>query len=151
MADKVIFGSDHAGLHLRAEAVKAARESGHEIEDLGPAGTDSVDYPDYAAKVAHAVAEGRARFGVLVCGTGIGMCISANKVHGIRAASCGSEFEARMARAHNDANVLCLGERVVGAGLGASIVKAFLEAKFEGGRHERRVQKIAALEKQEPR
>src|SRR5262249_45756354 len=110
MGDKVIFGSDHAGLHLRAEAVKAARELGCGVEGLGPSPGDSVDYPDYAARVARAVAEGKARFGVLVCGTGLGMAIAANKVAGVRAAACTSEFEARMARAHNDANVLCLGE-----------------------------------------
>ena len=148
MGDKVVFGSDHAGLHLRAEAAKAARELGYDVEDLGPLTSESVDYPDYAKKVSQAVVEGRARFGVLVCGTGIGMAISANKVRGIRAATCTSEFEARMARAHNDANVLCLGERVVGAGLGAAVLKAFLEAKFEGGRHQRRVEKIAALERE---
>ena len=147
MADKVVFGSDHAGLHLRPEAVKHAKELGFEVEDLGPMTADSVDYPDFAKKVAQTVASGRARLGVLVCGTGIGMAISANKVHGVRAATCTSEFEARMARAHNDANVLCLGERVVGVGLGLTILKAFLETKFEGGRHQRRVEKIAALEK----
>jgi ribose 5-phosphate isomerase B len=147
MGDKVIFGSDHAGLHLRAEAVKVARELGCEVEDLGPASAESVDYPDYAARVARAVADGKARFGVLVCGTGLGMSIAANKVAGVRAATCSSEFEARMARAHNDANVLCLGERVVGVGLGGSVLRAFLETAFEGGRHERRLEKIRALEK----
>jgi len=147
MADKVIAGSDHAGLTLRAEAVKVARAAGLEVQDLGPFTGDSVDYPDYARQVAEAVAGGRARFGILVCGTGIGMSISANKVKGIRAANCATEFEARMARAHNDANVLCLGERVVGLGLGGSIVKTFLETPFEGGRHARRVQKIMDLER----
>jgi ribose 5-phosphate isomerase B len=147
VADRVVAGSDHAGLALRAEAVRVARSKGLEVDDLGPFSGDSVDYPDYAREVAEAVAAGRARFGVLVCGTGIGMSIAANKVHGARAAHCTTEFEARMARAHNDANVLCLGERVVGLGLGAAIVAAFLDAPFEGGRHERRVEKIAALEK----
>ncbi len=147
MADKVIAGSDHAGLALRAEAVKVAKAAGFDVEDLGPFSGDSVDYPDYAKQVADAVAAGRARLGVLVCGTGIGMSIAANKVKGIRAAHCTCELEARMARAHNDANVLCLGERVVGLGLGGAIVKAFLEATFEGGRHERRVQKMRDLER----
>ncbi|HYQ80366.1 MAG TPA: ribose 5-phosphate isomerase B [Anaeromyxobacteraceae bacterium] len=146
MADKVIFGSDHAGLALRAEAIRVAREKGFEVEDVGPFSGDSVDYPDYARTVAEAVASGRARFGVLVCGTGIGMSISANKVKGVRAASCTSEYQARMARAHNDANVLCVGERVVGAGLGGAVVAAFLAEPFQGGRHQRRVDKIAALE-----
>jgi ribose 5-phosphate isomerase B len=146
MSDKVIIASDHAGLKLRAEAVEAVKKAGFEVEDLGPQTAESVDYPDFAAKVATAVAAGKAKFGVLVCGTGIGMSISANKVRGVRAALCTSEFEARMSRAHNDANVLCLGERVVGVGLGTSIVKAFLEQPFEGGRHERRVQKIRDME-----
>jgi ribose 5-phosphate isomerase B len=147
MADRLIAGSDHAGLNLRREAVRVAREKGFEVEDLGPFSGDSVDYPDYALKVAQAVATGKARFGLLVCGTGIGMSIAANKVRGVRAAHCCTEFEARMARAHNDANVLCLGERVNGLGLGSAIVAAFLEQPFEGGRHQRRVDKIAALEK----
>jgi ribose 5-phosphate isomerase B len=146
MADKIVAGSDHAGLVLRPEAVKAAREVGFEVEDLGPASADSVDYPDFARRVAEAVAAGRARFGLLVCGTGIGMSIAANKVRGVRAAHCTSEYEARMARAHNDANVLCLGERVTGLGMGAAIVKAFLATPFEVGRHQRRVQKITDAE-----
>ncbi len=146
MADKVIFGSDHAGLGLRAEAIRVAREQGLEVDDLGPFSGDSVDYPDYARKVAEAVASGKARFGVLVCGTGIGMSISANKVKGVRAAHCTTEYEARMARAHNDANVLCIGERVLGAGQAGAVVSAFLAQPFEGGRHQRRVDKIRAME-----
>jgi ribose 5-phosphate isomerase B len=147
MADKVMAGSDHAGLALRAEAVKVAQAAGLEVEDLGPFSGESVDYPDYARQVAEAVASGRASAGILVCGTGIGMSIAANKVKGVRAAHCTSEYEARMARAHNDANVLCMGERVVGLGLGAAIVKAFLETSFEGGRHAGRVRKMADLER----
>jgi len=146
MAPPIVAGSDHAGLALRAEAVKAAREAGHEVVDLGPHDAASVDYPSYAAKVAAEVVSGRARLGILVCGTGIGMSIAANKVPGVRAAVCRTEYEARMARAHNDANVLCLGERVTGLGVGAAIVKAFLETPFEGGRHERRVGMIRDLE-----
>ncbi|HYG69635.1 MAG TPA: ribose 5-phosphate isomerase B [Anaeromyxobacteraceae bacterium] len=147
MADRVIAGSDHAGLALRAEAVKVARDAGFEVEDLGPFSGESVDYPAYAKRVADAVASGRARFGILVCGTGIGMSIAANKVKGVRAAHCTTEFEARMARAHNDANVLCIGERVVGLGLGAAIVKAWLGTAFEGGRHQRRVDQLNALDR----
>ncbi len=147
MADRIVVGSDHAGLALRAEVVRVARAAGLEVEDLGPFSGESVDYPDYAERVAGAVAEGRARLGVLVCGTGIGMSIAANKVKGVRAAHCTTEYEARMARAHNDANVLCIGERVVGLGLGAAVVKAFLETPFEGGRHQRRVDKISALDR----
>jgi ribose 5-phosphate isomerase B len=147
MADKVLTGSDHAGLALRAEAVKVAKAAGLEVEDLGPFSGESVDYPDYARKVAEEVAAARATVGILVCGTGIGMSIAANKVKGVRAAHCTTEYEARMARAHNDANVLCIGERVVGLGLGGAIVKAFLETSFEGGRHAGRVRKMADLER----
>jgi ribose 5-phosphate isomerase B len=147
MADKVLTGSDHAGLALRAEAVKVANAAGLEVEDLGPFSGESVDYPDYARKVAEEVAAARATVGILVCGTGIGMSIAANKVKGVRAAHCTTEYEARMARAHNDANVLCIGERVVGLGLGGAIVKAFLETSFEGGRHAGRVRKMADLER----
>ncbi len=143
---KIVAGSDHAGLGLRAEAIRTALQKGFEVEDLGPSSGDSVDYPDYARKVAEAVGSGKARFGILVCGTGIGMSISANKVKGVRAALCTSEYEARMARAHNDANVLCMGERVVGVGLAGAIVAAFLGEPFEGGRHQRRVDKIRDLE-----
>ena len=151
MADRVIAGSDHAGLALRSEAVKVAKAAGFEVEDLGPFSGDSVDYPDYAERVARAVAEGRARFGILVCGTGIGMSIAANKVRGVRAAHCTTEYEARMARLHNDANVLCIGERGVGLGLGGAIVRAFLETAFEGGRHARRVEKMNEMEQDRAR
>ena len=147
MADRIVFGSDHAGLGLRAEAVRVAREAGFDVEDLGPFSAESVDYPDYAGRVAALVASGKARLGVLVCGTGIGMSIAANKVKGIRAAHCTTEFEARMARAHNDANILCMGERVIGLGLGGAIVAAFLAQAFEGGRQQRRVDKISALDR----
>ena len=147
MAERVIAGSDHAGLHLRAEAIKVAQDAGYDVTDLGPFSGDSVDYPDFAKAVGEAVAAGRARLGILVCGTGIGMSISANKIRGVRAAHCVTEFDARMARAHNDANVLCMGERVIGPGVAAGIVKAFLETPFEGGRHERRVEKIRALDR----
>jgi ribose 5-phosphate isomerase B len=147
MADKLVAASDHAGLALRAEAIQAARARGVEVEDLGPFSADSVDYPDLAVRVGEALAAGRARFGLLVCGTGIGMSIAANKLPGVRAALCRTEYEARMARAHNDANVLCLGERVTGAGLGSAIVAAFLDTPFEGGRHARRVAKLTALDR----
>ncbi|MFP2961290.1 ribose 5-phosphate isomerase B [Myxococcus sp. 1LA] len=145
---KVILASDHAGLELRQELVAALTAHGVAHEDVGPATRDSVDYPDFAARVSRAVASGQATLGVLVCGTGIGMSIVANKHKGIRAALCTTEFEARMARAHNDANVLCLGQRVVGAGVGRAILEAFLSTAFEGGRHERRVQMIREAESQ---
>jgi ribose 5-phosphate isomerase B len=147
VTDRVVFGSDHAGLALRAEAVRVARAAGFEVEDLGPFTPESVDYPDFASRVGQAVAEGRARLGVLVCGTGIGMSIAANKLKGVRAAHCTTEYEARMARAHNDANVLCMGERVIGLGLGGAVVAAFLSQPFEGGRHQRRVDQISALDR----
>jgi ribose 5-phosphate isomerase B len=147
VTDRVVFGSDHAGLALRAEAVRVARAAGFEVEDLGPFTPGSVDYPDFASRVGQAVAEGRARLGVLVCGTGIGMSIAANKLKGVRAAHCTTEYEARMARAHNDANVLCMGERVIGLGLGGAVVAAFLSQPFEGGRHQRRVDQISALDR----
>lgn len=147
MADRVVAGSDHAGLSLRAEAVKVAKAKGFEVEDLGPHAPDSVDYPDFAVAVSRAVAEGKARFGILVCGTGIGMSMAANKIPGVRAALCHTEWEARMTRLHNDANVLCLGERVTGGGLGGAIVEAFLTTPFEGGRHQRRVDKLNALDR----
>ncbi|ADO73382.1 ribose 5-phosphate isomerase B [Stigmatella aurantiaca] len=143
---KIILASDHAGFELRQELVAALRERGASFEDAGPPSRESVDYPDFALKVARAVASGEYALGVLVCGTGIGMSIAANKQRGVRAALCSTEFEARMARAHNDANVLCLGQRVVGAGVARSILDAFLATPFEGGRHEKRVQKIRDAE-----
>lgn len=143
---KVIIASDHAGLELRRELVKALQESRIEVEDVGPTSSESVDYPDYARSVCLAVAEGRADRGVLVCGTGMGMAIMANKHRGIRAALCTDKFVARMSRAHNDANVLCLGQRVVGVGLARAILEAFLATPFEGGRHQKRLDKIREAE-----
>ena len=142
----VALASDHAGVDLKAELGEELKKQGHEVLDLGPATTASVDYPDFAVKVAQAITSGRANLGVLVCGTGIGMSITANKVHGIRAALCHTEFEARMSRMHNDANVLCLGQRVTGVGLANDILKAFLGASFEGGRHAGRLEKIRQVE-----
>ena len=143
---KIAIAADHAGLPLKRELVEALQSSGHEVKDFGTQSAQSVDYPDFAWEVARAVARPEVDRGVLVCGTGIGMSIVANKHRGVRAAVCTSEFEARMARAHNDANVLCLGQRVVGAGLARGILDAFLETAFEGGRHEKRVQKIRDVE-----
>jgi ribose 5-phosphate isomerase B len=148
---KVAVACDHAGLHLKAEAIAALKEMGHSAEDLGTNSEVSVDYPDFANVVAHGVAGGLFDRGVLVCGTGIGMSITANKHHGIRAAVCTTEFEARMARAHNDANVLCMGERVLGAGVAREIVRVFFTTSFEGGRHERRVAKIHDAEEKQGR
>lgn len=142
----IAIAADHAGLALKAELAAELGRLGHPVLDLGPADGAPVDYPDYAVKVTGAIAEGRAALGVLVCGTGMGMAITANKVRGIRAALCRTEFEARMSRSHNDANVLCLGQRVTGGGLALEILRAFLSASFEGGRHAARVDKIKAVE-----
>jgi ribose 5-phosphate isomerase B len=140
-------GSDHAGFRLKEALVKALRGWGDEVLDLGTRDAeDSVDYPDYGAAVGRAVAADAGALGVLVCGTGIGISIAANKVRGVRAAHLGDTFSATMSRRHNDANVACLGERVTGAGLAEEILRAFRDAAFEGGRHQRRVDKIGALD-----
>ena len=136
------FGGDHAGVGLKAEMIALARELGHEVTDHGTTSTDSVDYPDYAHTVARAVLADAESRGVLICGTGIGVSMAANRHAGIRAAVCHDVFSARATRAHNDANVLCMGARVVGPGLAGAILEAFLAGAFEGGRHERRVSKI---------
>lgn len=141
MANVLIAGSDHAGLALKRELTKLATELGYEVRDVGTHTSDSTDYPDYAHQVASAVAAGEG-LGLLVCGTGIGMSMAANRHAGVRSALCGDVFSAAQARQHNDANILCIGARVVGPGLASEILKAFLGASFEGGRHERRVQKI---------
>lgn len=146
---RIAIGSDHAGFHLKAELVEVLRQEGFHVDDLGTYSTESCDYPDSAKAVAEAVSDGRSDLGVLICGTGIGMSIAANKVPGIRAALCSETFSARMARAHNDANVLCLGARVVGPGLALDVVRAFVSGRFEGGRHQRRVDKIKAMERTE--
>ena len=143
----VALGADHAGWELK-EALKAwLMDSGYQVLDFGTHGPDSVDYPDYAAQVAEAVAVGKVARGVLVCGTGIGMAMAANKLLGIRAALCGDVFTARMSREHNDANVLTLGGRLTGREAGIEILRTWLESGFAGGRHARRVDKIAELER----
>ena len=141
MAKTLIVGSDHAGLELKRELSGVAAELDYEVVDIGTHNSDSTDYPDYAHQVASAVGRGEG-LGLLVCGTGIGMSMAANRHPGVRAAVCSDVFSASMTRQHNDANVLCIGARVVGGGLAAEILKAFLGASFEGGRHERRVKKI---------
>lgn len=139
---RLVFGSDHAGLELKKLLAEAAKASGHEVTDLGTHDHQSTDYPDWAKQVAEAVRDGRADRGVLVCGTGQGMAMTANKVPGVRAAVCSDVFSAKMAMQHNDAKVLCLGQRVLGGGLATEILTAWLHASFEGGRHANRVAKI---------
>lgn len=143
---KIAIGSDHAGYRLKGDVVALLEDLGHCAIDLGTYAEESVDYPEFAEKVAKAVSQGEADLGILVCGTGLGMAIAANKVRGIRAVTCGDTFSARASREHNDANVLCIGARVTGGGLALDIVRVWLESCFEGGRHQRRVSKIMDLE-----
>jgi ribose 5-phosphate isomerase B len=143
----IAIASDHGGYRLKGQIVKLVEKLGHSCHDLGPPNADAVDYPDYAQKAAKAVAEGVYDRGILICGTGQGMAMSANKLKGIRAAVCCDTYTARMSREHNDANVLCLGERVVGPGLAADIVRIWLESQFSAEeRHHRRIAKVHALE-----
>lgn len=145
---KVAIGSDHAGVELRKEIIAMIEELGMEVEDVGCECTTSVDYPDYAIPVAEKVANGEADRGILICGTGIGMSIAANKVKGIRCALVHDLFSAKATRQHNDSNVLAMGERVIGPGLALEIAKVWLTTEYEGGRHGRRVDKISQYEGQ---
>lgn len=140
---KIAVGSDHAGWTGKEALKSMLEERGFEVVDVGTDGERSVDYPDFAFEVGKRVADGRVGLGLLVCGSGIGMSIAANKVPGVRAATCTDPLSARLARQHNDANVLCLGTRITGPDLLADILASFLDARFEGGRHARRVGKIA--------
>ena len=142
MPKTVFLGSDHAGLELKTVVAAHLTAAGHTVVDLGPSEAKSVDYPDFAKAVCAKVLDAPGACGILICGTGIGMSMAANRIPGIRAALCVNEYLARMTRLHNDANVLCLGERVIGQGLAASIVDAFMDTAFEGGRHQRRVDLI---------
>ena len=138
----IVIASDHAGFELKARVIELLRGAGHEVRDLGPADSSPVDYPDFAHRVALAVASGEAERGVLICGTGIGMSMAANRHAGVRAALCHDAFTAEMARRHNDANVLCMGGRSTGPGVAEQIVRIFLDTPFEGGRHQRRTERI---------
>jgi len=140
---RIIVGADHAGLSLKDALAARLRERGWDVDDVGTSTADSVDYPDFGHRVARAIASGEHSLGLLVCGSGVGMSMSANRHEGVRAVVCSEPYSAQMARAHNDANVLCLGARVVGPGLAETILDAFLDGEFEGGRHARRVAKIA--------
>jgi ribose 5-phosphate isomerase B len=140
----IAVGSDHAGFALKAKVADWLREAGHEVLDLGTDGTASVDYPDFGRAVGEAVAGGRADRGVAICGSGIGISIAANRVKGARAALCMNGLMARLARQHNDANILALGERLIGEETARDCLTEFLNTDFEGGRHQRRVDKLGA-------
>ena len=144
---KVAISSDHGGNNLRKEIINLLTELDIEYIDYGPDSDASVDYPDYAVPVANAVVEGKADRGILICGTGIGMSSSANKIDGIRCALVHDVFSEKATRGHNDSNILAMGERVVGPGLAREIASAWLQTEFEGGRHERRIDKMMELEK----
>ena len=144
---KIIIACDHGGLELKNEIVMHLNKIGFEAVDIGTYTADSCNYPDYARALCSRIQSGEFELGILVCGTGIGMSMAANKHKGIRAACCSDTFSARMTRMHNNANVLCLGGRVVGAGLACDMVDLFINTEFEGGRHEARVQMLCDIEK----
>lgn len=143
---RVYLGSDHAGFELKEQVADVLRDLGHDVVDIGPYTDESVDYPDYAERVARAVASGEAPFGVLICGTGIGMAIAANKVPGIRAVQASDPEMAKMARMHNNANILTLPGRYIDKERAAEVLSVFLSTPFEGGRHQRRIDKIDQIE-----
>lgn len=146
VVDKIFIASDHGGFERKGEIVAFLRDLHVVLEDLGPVNADSVDYPDYALLLCQKVLEEPGSFGILLCGTGIGMSIAANKVKGIRAALCHETVSAKLAREHNQANVLCMGARLIGSVMTQEIVKTFLNTAFEGGRHIPRIQKIQRIE-----
>jgi len=139
---KYFIGTDHAGFEVKPFVIEYLKKKGIEVEDLGTYSSESVDYPDYAHKVAEAVLANPGTMGILICGSGIGMSLAANKHKGIRAALCHDHYTASMARRHNNANILCFGARIVGKGEIESILEGWLNSEFEGGRHQRRVEKI---------
>ena len=142
---KVAIGSDHGGFALKEVVLAYLTELGHDIQDVGCFVDKSVDYPEFADLVCELIVKGEADKGILICGTGIGMSVAANKHSGIRAALCSEQYTARMSREHNDANILCMGERVTGSGVAEEIVRTWLSTPFEGGRHQRRIQLFSAL------
>ncbi len=145
----IAIGSDHGGYALKQEIMAWLDEHGYAYKDFGTYTEESCDYSDYALPVAHAVVNGECDRGILCCGTGIGISIAANKVHGVRAALCSDYFSAKYTRKHNDANIICFGGRTIGAGLACELVDVFLNTEFEGGRHARRIQKVMDIEKEE--
>jgi len=149
-ATRIAVGADHAGYQVKERIKEELQKQGFEVIDFGTHTGESVDYPDYALQVARSVSQAESNRGVLVCGTGLGMAITANKFRGIRAATCNDTYTARMAAEHTDANVLCVGARVVDADHAVAIVHEWLKGKFGGGRHQRRIDKIAELERGQP-
>lgn len=139
---KIVIGNDHAGVDLKNKVKEELRKKGHEVINVGTDTLDSVDYPDIAVLASEKVLSGEAQFGILICGTGIGISIAANKIKGIRAALAHNEFTAKLSRLHNDANIIALGARVLGDSLAIVCVETFINTEFEGGRHARRVGKI---------
>ena len=142
----VAIGSDHAGYEYKVKVVEFLKTLGYEVLDLGCDGPASVDYPDFGAAVGNAVVQGKAEKGIVICGSGIGISIAANKVNGVRCALCHDHLSASLCRQHNDANVVSMGARLIGIEVAFDIVKTFLETPFEGGRHQKRIDKISALE-----
>ena len=147
---KVVVASDHAGVEVKKDICAAVAELGHEVVDLGPQNTDSVDYPDYASKACRMIQHGHADRGILICGTGIGMSVVANKHHGIRASLVTNDYTAKMSRAHGNANVMCIGSRVVENHLIPGLVRIWMNEPFEGGRHEQRLKKLMELDAKIP-
>lgn len=145
----IAIGADHAGFELKQHLIAFLSAAGHRVDDFGTNSTESCDYPPICAAVGRAVRDGKAQFGIVLGGSGQGEQLAANKVHGVRAALCNCLFTAKMARSHNDANVLSMGARVVGVGLAEEIVTSFLATAFEGGRHQRRVAQLTEIEEQE--
>lgn len=146
---KIAIASDHRGIRVKSQIVGQMRELGHEVSDLGPENDEAVDYPDFAARVGEAITHGQVDRGILICGTGMGMCIAANKFDGVRAVTCHDDVTAEMSRRHNDANVMCLSADLVGDRLLGRIVEIWLKTEFEEGRHKRRLEKITEIERQQ--
>ena len=148
--EKLIVGCDHAAPDMKNAVCEHLRAKGYDVTDVGTHTTDSCNYPEIAARLCKKLQQGEGELGILICGTGIGMSMAANKHRGIRAACCSDTFSARLTRMHNNANVLCFGARVVGGGLALDLVDAFVETEFEGGRHQIRVDMLAAIENDTP-
>ncbi|HAB7799929.1 TPA_asm: ribose 5-phosphate isomerase B [Listeria monocytogenes] len=143
---KIAIGNDHVGIELKPVIVAYLQDLGHEVDDFGAFSNERTDYPEYGKKVAESVAAGKSDLGILICGSGVGISIAANKVNGIRAVVCSEPFSAKLSREHNNTNILAFGSRVVGAELAKMIVQNWLDAEFEGGRHAKRVEMIARIE-----